>query len=92
MTVILDAMGSDAHPDPEVQAAIRFAREYRRRDHSGWRRAGNFGKADHLWWKKPAHPGCPRTRSVGNGRQTGGKCPQKSAKFHGGWHGIIEIR
>jgi glycerol-3-phosphate acyltransferase PlsX len=28
MTVILDAMGSDAHPDPEVLAAIRFAREF----------------------------------------------------------------
>ncbi len=29
MTVILDAMGSDTHPDPEVVAAIRFAREYK---------------------------------------------------------------
>jgi phosphate acyltransferase len=29
MTVILDAMGSDTHPDPEVLAAIRFAREYK---------------------------------------------------------------
>ncbi len=28
MTVILDAMGSDAHPDPEILAAIRFAREF----------------------------------------------------------------
>jgi glycerol-3-phosphate acyltransferase PlsX len=28
MTVILDAMGSDAHPDPEVLAAIRFTREF----------------------------------------------------------------
>ncbi len=28
MTVILDAMGSDAHPDPEVQAAIRYTREF----------------------------------------------------------------
>ncbi len=27
MTVILDAMGSDAHPDPEVLAAIRYTRE-----------------------------------------------------------------
>ncbi|HVN54207.1 MAG TPA: phosphate acyltransferase PlsX [Anaerolineaceae bacterium] len=27
MTIILDAMGSDAHPDPEVQAAVTVARE-----------------------------------------------------------------
>lgn len=28
MTVIVDAMGSDNYPDPEIQAAIRFAHEY----------------------------------------------------------------
>lgn len=28
MTVILDAMGSDTYPDPEVLAAIRFARDF----------------------------------------------------------------
>jgi glycerol-3-phosphate acyltransferase PlsX len=29
MTVILDAMGSDTYPDPEVLASIRFAREFK---------------------------------------------------------------
>lgn len=29
MTVILDAMGSDRHPEPEVLAAILFTREFK---------------------------------------------------------------
>jgi len=27
MTIILDAMGSDTHPDPEIQASVQVARE-----------------------------------------------------------------
>ncbi len=38
MTIILDAMGSDEYPEPEIQAALDCRRTIWRRNYSGRRR------------------------------------------------------
>ncbi len=92
MTVILDAMGSDTHPLPEVLAAIRFAREIKEEIilvgnedivETEDKREQRTGTTD---------PYCACRRSAGDGRQTGGKCPKESPKFDGSRHGIAQER
>ncbi len=68
MTIILDAMGSDKYPDPEIQGAIDAAREYGEEIMLVGKQEVLEPKLKALNPGSAAGPDSPCPRCAGNGR------------------------
>ncbi len=87
--IVVDAMGSDDFPTPDVEGSVRAARRIWSGDHPRRRRIKNQAGAGRAKPGQFAHPNRPRARDADHGRQRRSADIQSAAwtKLHGCGHG-----